>query len=439
MATPTGERAAPATGALDHGVLAEVDALLATADARLTAEAGRPVPPRQPVHTVYVPADHAGPDTPARWGDRALDLLADHAPDDAALASATGLPADVVAQCYPLVLDRLRSLPVEDLRLDFEDGYGLRPDGAEDDEALRAAATITELAGGTVGAGGTHDAGRAPRWVGLRFKSLEPPTRRRGLRTLDLVVSALVAAGGLPDGFVVTLPKVTSTDQVRAMVRVCEALEAAHGLPSGRLRFEIQVETPQSILAGDGSATVAAMVRASSGRCSALHYGTYDYSASLGIAAAHQRLDHPAADHAKFVMQLAAAGTGAWLSDGSTNVVPDGDTARVHAAWRLHAGLVTRSLGMGYYQGWDMAPGHLVTRYLSTFAFFRTAFPATAGRLRAYTAKATGDVMDEPATAAALAGAVLRAVDTGAVSEVEVGEGTALSRADLEALARRTA
>jgi hypothetical protein len=124
-------------------------------------------------------------------------------------------------------------------------------------------------------------------------------------------------------------------------------------------------------------------------------------------------------------MQLAAAGTGVRLSDGSTNVLPVGDTDAVHAAWRLHARLVRRSLERGYYQGWDMHPGHLPTRYLATYAFFREALPAAAARLRGYLDRVEGGVMDEPATAQALAGTVLRGVHCGAVDPDEVEQLTA--------------
>jgi hypothetical protein len=237
---------------------------------------------------------------------------------------------------------------------------------------------------------------------------------------------------------VVTLPKVTSTAQVEAMAEVCDALEQAYGLGPGRLGFEVQVETSQAVLDAAGTATVARMVGAARGRCTGLHYGTFDYSAGLGISAAHQSLEHPAADHAKAVMQLAAAGTGVRLSDGSTNVLPVGGTEQVHAAWRLHARLVRRSLERGYYQGWDMHPGHLPTRYLATYAFFREALPAAAARLRGYLDRVEGGVMDEPATAQALAGTVLRGVHCGAVDPDEVEQLTGVPQARLEALVRRT-
>jgi hypothetical protein len=222
------------------------------------------------------------------------------------------------------------------------------------------------------------------------------------------------------------------------MADVCEALEQAYDLAPLRLGFEVQVETSQAVLDADGTAPVARMVTAARGRCTGMHYGTFDYSAGLGISAAHQSLEHPAADHAKAVMQLAAAGRGVRLSDGSTNVLPVGATDDVHAAWRLHARLVRRSLERGYYQGWDMHPGHLPTRYLATYAFFREALPAAAARLRGYLDRVEGGVMDEPATAQALASTVLRGVHCGAVDPDEVERLTGVPQARLEALVRRT-
>jgi hypothetical protein len=178
-------------------------------------------------------------------------------------------------------------------------------------------------------------------------------------------------------------------------------------------------------------------VHAAGPRLLGLHYGTYDYSAALGIAAAHQASDHPAADHAKLVMQLAVAGTGARAVDGSTNVLPVGGTAQVQAAWRLHAGLVRRALERGLYQGWDLHPAQLVTRYLATYAFFRGAFPAAAARLRGYLDRADAGVLDEPATARALAAVVLRGLDCGALHDEEVETESGLRRPDLARLSGR--
>jgi citrate lyase beta subunit len=269
------------------------------------------------------------------------------------------------------------------------------------------------------------------------MKSLEAPTRGRGVRTLARLVGSLAAAGGLPDGFVVTLPKVTSVDQVAAMVQLCARVEDAAGLERGRLRFEIQVETPQSILGPDGTVLVARMIHASGGRCAALHYGTYDYSASCGIAAAYQSMEHPAADYAKAVMQVAAAGTGVHLSDGSTNVLPVGDAASVRAAWALHARLVRRSLERGFYQGWDLHPAQLPSRFAATYAFYREGLASATARLRAYVHGGDSGYLDEPATAAALAGFLLRGVECGAIDDVEVEKEAGIDRDTLSRLARR--
>ncbi|MFI2186880.1 DUF6986 family protein [Streptomyces sioyaensis] len=409
--------------------LAEVDADLAR---RYPGDPGT----RQPVHTVYVPGDVFAAGTVRSWGDQALAALDEHAPDAAALAAVLGLPDALAAEVHDRVRAKLIREPVEDLRIDFEDGYGPRPDAEEDEAAARAAALVAAAyRGGTSRpeAGG----GTAAPYMGIRMKCMEAAVRDRGIRTLDIFLTGLMRAGGLPDGLLLTLPKVTYAEQVTAMVRLLEAFEKAHGLESGRIGFEIQIETTQSILGADGRATVARMIEAAEGRATSLHYGTFDYSASCGVSAAHQSLDHPVADHAKAVMQVAAAGTGVRLSDGSTNVLPVGPTERVHAAWRLHHGLVRRSLARAYYQGWDMHPGHLPTRYAAVYAFYREGLEQAAARLAAYVAKAGGDVMDEPATAKALSGYLLRGLDCGAVDPEEVARLTGLTRGDLDGLAGR--
>ncbi len=416
--------------ALTVDFLEELDQSLAGADTALARLYPGDPGTRQPVHTVYVPAAAADTDTARRWGGAALALLDQHAPVDA-VAEITGLGDGVDTDVYRRVRAKLSTQPVEDLRLDFEDGYGNRPGAEEDADARRAATVLRQVLAGSDG----------PSFAGIRFKSLEAATRRRGLRTLDLVVAGLLAepgaAGALPAGFLVTLPKVTSVDQVTAMVRICQELERAHGLQPGAVRFEIQIETPQSILGADGTATVAAMIHAADGRCVALHYGTFDYSASCGVAPAQQSLAHPVADHAKAVMQVAAAGTAVRLSDGSTNITPTGSPEQIRAAMHLHAQLVRRSLERAYYQGWDMHPGHLATRYLATYAFYRSGLPAAATRLSNYlTAQASG-VMDEPATAQALAAFVVRGLHCGALDDDEVAAGTGVDRPTLEALAQR--
>ncbi len=405
-------------------LVAEADRLLAASDRALAAGYPGPRPGRQPVHTVYVPADKFGQGLAGQWGRHARQALDTWAPGPAEFGEAMGLPARLAADVRSRVLAKLIAEPVEDLRLDFEDGYGDRGDDAEDADVRSAAA----------GLAAEVRAGSAPPRCGLRGKSLEPATRRRAIRTLDGFLAELLSAGPLPAGFVVTLPKVTSADQVTTMARLCGLLEASHGLAPGVLAFEVQVETPQLILGADGAATVARCVHAGRGRLTGLHYGTYDYSAALGIAAHQQSMEHPVADHARAVMQVAAAGTGVRLSDGSSNAVPEGTRDQVIEAWALHARLVRRSLERGFYQGWDLHPGQLASRYAATFGFFREGLPAAGARLRSYLDRAEGRVLEEPATARALAGFLARGLDCGAVTEPELTALTGLDRAGLDAL-----
>ncbi|MFF3191520.1 DUF6986 family protein [Streptomyces misionensis] len=403
----------------------EISALLAPVDAELARRYPGDPGTRQPVHTVYVPGDVFAADTVRSWGDRALAALDEHAPDAASFAAVLGLADDLAEPVYSRVRAKLEREPIEDLRVDFEDGYGPRPDAEEDADAARTARLIAEAAAD----------GTAAPYTGIRMKCMEAAVRARGIRTLDVFLTGLMAAGGLPDGLVLTLPKVTYPEQVSAFVRILETFEKTHGLGAGRLGFEIQIETSQAILASDGTATVARMIQAAEGRATGLHYGTFDYSACLGVSAAYQASDHPAADHAKAVMQVAAAGTGVRVSDGSTNVLPVGPTDRVHDAWRLHYGLTRRALARAYYQGWDMHPGHIPTRYAAVFAFYREGFEQAADRLARYASRTGGDVMDEPATAKALGGYLLRGLDCGALDPAEVEERTGLARAALKGFA----
>ncbi|MGA5413636.1 DUF6986 family protein [Streptomyces pseudogriseolus] len=413
---------------LAGAVAEEIGAALAPVDAELERLYPGDPGTRQPVHTVYVPGDRFTADTVREWGDQALAALDEHAPDAASFGAVLGLDGALAEDVYARVRAKLEREPVEDLRIDFEDGYGHRSDAEEDESAAHAARLVAEAS-----AHGT--AAIAAPWAGIRTKCMEAAVRDRGIRTLDIFLTGLMRAGGLPAGLVLTLPKVTYAEQVAGMARLLGAFEKTFGLEPGRIGFEIQIETSQSILAADGTATVARMIQAAGGRATGLHYGTFDYSACLGVPAAHQSADHPAADHAKAVMQVAAAGTGVRLSDGSTNVLPVGPTEQVHAAWRLHHGLVRRALARAYYQGWDMHPGHLPTRYAAVFAFYREGFEQAAARLARYAERTEGGVMDEPATAKALAGYLLRGLNCGALDDAEVSRVSGLARAELEAYA----
>jgi hypothetical protein len=381
--------------------------------------------PRQPVHTFYEGAHFFRVNAPREIGDAALAALSEFAPSAESLARAIGVsPSPLFEEIHGRVLRRLGEEPVEDYRIDFEDGYGVRPDDEED-------ACAAEVARGVAAA---HRAGAFFTFHGIRIKSLESRTAPRALRTLDVFLSTLAAEarGSLPPGFVVTLPKITSPDQPAALADALEGHENRLGLPPRSLGFEIMVETPESLFTPDGRVALRDLVRAARGRCTGAHLGTYDFTASLGIAPALQRMGHPACDFAKAVMQVSLAGTGVALSDGSTNLLPVGDRASVHAAWRLHYADVRRSLEGGFYQGWDLHPAQLPTRFAAVFGFFLEGKNAALPRLRAAldkglaaaaAASAGGSgVLDDPATGQALLSFFLRGRNCGAFDESDAAE-----------------
>jgi hypothetical protein len=406
-------------GALDP---ATVDRLL-TGVEEADAEAHRAWPgvpaTRQPVQVLYVPLDRVHPDTTTRHGTAALRLLEAHAPDGATLARACGLevdggPVDALAdRVHERVVAKLTDEPVEDLRCDAEDGYlGRSPETEARDVTAAAASVAAAIADG-----------HAPPFVGIRVKSFTDGLARRSVATLDRFVGTLLdAAGELPDGFVVTFPKVVARQHVEAFAGVLAAMEDAYGLPPRRLRFELQVETTPSILGPDGRVALRDFRDAADGRLVAAHVGVYDYSAGLGLPPTAQRLDHPALDFARHVLQVTFAGTEVRLSDGSTAVKPaDDTTAEVHRTWARHAADVRHSLRHGFVQGWDLHPAHLVSRYAAVFADVLTGIDDALDRLRAWDAGDTsGEVMDEPATVRVLESAVQRAVDCGAIDVAEV-------------------
>lgn len=419
---------------------------------------------RQPVHTVYGGAQLFKSDTASKMGGLAVKALREYAPNSVALAKAIGLkgseslpdasatiselesqlanePAARKANqaawfaftLYSRVLEKLNREGVEDFRIDFEDGYGNRPDDEEDHHAAQAAEEVAKgMASGTL-----------PPFIGIRIKPLTEELRDRSVRTLDIFVTTLASATGgkLPSNFVVTVPKVTITEQVEAVALLFEQLESKLGLAPGTLKMELMVETPQSIFGERGEVALPLLVKAAKSRCTGAHFGTYDYTAGCNITAAYQQMRHPVCDFAKHVMQVSLSGTGVTLSDGATNVMPiapyrskDGtpltaeqileNRATVHRAWKLHYDDVKHSLRNGFYQGWDLHPAQLPTRYAAVFGFFLEGLEAASARLKNFieqAAQATlvGDVFDDAATGQGLLNFFLRGINCGAITEEE--------------------
>ena len=335
----------------------------------------------QPVHVVYGGAHLFKASTCEKLGE-----LARRAATEYDLQAAMGLPDAVAAQ----VNAKLAREPIEDYRIDFEDGFGVRPDSEEDAAALNAAREIKSAS--------------LPRQCGIRIKA-----GARGFRTLHLFLDNV--GGSLPKNFVVTLPKVAAVSEVTAL---------AETLPEG-IGIELMVETPQAVL------HMREFVDACEGRCVGAHFGAYDYLASLGIAA--QDLLHPACDFARTQMLVQLAGTGVWLSDGATNVLPL-KGSNVQAAWKLHYDNTRRALYNGFYQGWDLHPAQIPARYAAVFAFFHEGMEAASARLRNFVAAAAqathvGGVFDDAATGQGLLNYFLRARACGAVpqgSDLPIGD-----------------
>jgi hypothetical protein len=393
----------------------EIWARLARANADFAARYPGDSPERQPVHTVYGGAHLFRSDTAPRMGTLARAALEKNAPDAVTFASVLGLPGAHAGDVHALVSKKLETEPVEDFRIDFEDGYGNRPNEEEDGHAESAA---REVANG-------RDGGTLPPFIGIRIKPFTEELRERSVRTLDVFLTTLLEGGApLPPGFRVTLPKVTRTEQPAALADLLALLETRLSLPEGSLVFEIMVETPQSILDAEGRVILPLLVSAGRGRCVSAHFGTYDYTAGLNITAAHQQMTHPACDFAKHVMQVSLAGTGVTLSDGATNVMPVGERASVHRAWRLHYEHVRHSLEGAFYQGWDLHPAQLPTRYAAVYTFFLESAGAAKERLTNFVAKAAqatlvGDVFDDAATGQGLLNFFLRGISCGAIAEAD--------------------
>lgn len=415
------------------------------------ASAGPVAHGRQPVHVVYGGAHLFRADTPRKLGAAALRALDEHAPDPSSFARVMGFDASAGEGLAEAVLQRvrakLRDEPVEDYRIDFEDGYGVRGDAEEDEHAEAAGAAL----------GRAYREGLAPPFAGVRVKALEASTRARAARTLEIFVASLARAldAPWPEGFVVTLPKVSSPAEVEALATLLGALEAGLGLRDGALSIELMIELPAAVVDATGRLAPRGLVDAAGGRCVAAHFGTYDYTAAIGLTPAGQRHDHPAADLARQLMQISLAGTGVRLADGATTLLPvgphrapeggaltaaqrDENAVAVRRGLRLHRENVTRSLAHGLYQGWDLHPAQLPARFAAVHAFFLEGVDAVAARLthfveRAARATRVGATFDDAATGQGLLNFFLTAASVGAMTEAEACKRAGLTLDELRA------
>lgn len=419
---------------------------------------------RQPVHTVYGGADLFTHQTPNKLGEMALKSVYQYAPDFVTFGRVFGLqgieqlysynasnekiakdflelpleaqkkhPGWLSYQVYEKVMKKLETQAVEDFRIDFEDGFGNRSNEEEDATAVKAAKEVAK---------GMKLNTLSP-FIGIRIKPFTEEMRERGLRTLDIFLTTLVkeTGGKLPNNFVVMLPKVTIKEQVETLVSFFKVLEEELNLPKGSLKMEMMVETTQSIINIEGTNPLYQFVKASKKRCIAMHFGTYDYTASCNITAKYQEMDHPVCDFAHHMTKVALGHTGLWLSDGATNTMPIGpnrgkeltvaeileNQSVVHNSWKKGYDHIRHSLWNGFYQGWDLNPAQLPMRYAAVFAFFLESYDEALDRLQTFIEKAAratliGDVFDDAATGQGLLNYFLRALNSGAITEEEVLE-----------------
>ncbi len=418
-------------------------------------------PERQAVHTVYGGANLFKSDTTQKMGEVALRNLLTNAPNFVTLAKVLQLDghehlphteadiADLTARLdkmteaerkkeyawlsysvYNKIIKKLKAEAIEDFRIDFEDGFGNRPDDEEDATAVNAA---NELALGM------QNKTISP-FIGIRIKPFTEDLKFRGVRTLDIFLTTLLekTKGKLPNNFVVMLPKVTITEQVTTLIRLFEIIEKKFNLAPGTLKMETMVEATQIIMDEEGRNPLMKIVRASEGRLIAAHFGTYDYTASCGITAKYQTMAHPVCDFAHHVTKVALGGTGIFLSDGATNVMPIGphrgdnltyeqlteNREAVHRGWRIGFNHTMHSLINGMYQGWDLNPAQLPMRYAATYNFFLSSIEDATNRLKIFVERAaistlTGDIFDDAATGQGLLNFFLKAMNCGAITEEE--------------------
>ncbi|CAN5853634.1 hypothetical protein BH24ACI1_BH24ACI1_13700 [soil metagenome] len=429
---------------------------------------------RNPVHVVYGGANLFRKDTPKKLGKIALKSLETYAPnfvefaDAMRLKGADTLPKyeDVVEKLefqiarnpekikkenfaawfawtiYQRTIEKLQREPVEDFRIDFEDGYGIRSNEEEDAHSISAS---DELAKSFLENSITP-------FSGFRIKSFAPETYRRAIRTLDLFLANFLekTVGKLPENFVVTLPKITRKEEVEILGELLTEFEKQNNLANGAIKIEIMIETPQAIVGDTGEIALRSLVKAANKRCVAAHFGAYDYTASFGISGVHQHLQHEACNFARQMMQIALSPLSIRLSDSVTTKMPipiykgenltqeqlTENKLAVRNAWRKHFNNVTNSLINGFYQSWDLHPAQLAARYAAVYAFFLESAAEQGKRLKGFVEKATqasltGNTFDDAASAQGLLNFFGRAFSCGAMIESEILEATSLTIEEL--------
>lgn len=326
----------------------------------------------QPTYTLYGGADRFSPETPTKMLFLARKWLKEY---------------PWLNEVAKRKVERRLARPLEDFRIDFEDGYGRRGDEEEDAHAQAVALALPQA--------------QDYRRIGLRLKPLTRSWATRSLRTLGLAVAGLSV---WPSGFCITLPKLEEADQVHWLLQHLIEFEGQRG----PIPIEIMVESPKALR------NLESLVGACAGRCRGIHFGPYDFLASCGIGL--PQLHSPLNVQARAAILLQWMGRGVELADGPTTTLPlpvhrqpksehlQENQKTVRGAWERHRDDVVASRNAGFRQSWLLHPSQLVSHTAALLQEYDSLWPQACERLGRYwksqgQASSSGSDFDDRATA----------------------------------------
>ncbi len=349
---------------------------------------------RYPIHTFYGGAHLFKRDSFEKIKRIAQGIFNDYCEESERFYSIFTRPDAPVSKntaekVYHKIHKKIEEEPVEDYRIDFEDGYGYRSDEEEDEHAISAATETAEIIKN----------GALPSIFGIRIKPIAPGTAQRAVRTLELYLTTLLnlTDNKLPPAFVVTLPKVSRAEQLSVLNDILHKLEMRNHLPKNSILTEVMIETPEAI----AEKYMAKIVQVGGNRLLGGHLGVYDLNSSFGVSASFQEMQHPSCDYARVLMKIILGRSGIRCVDGVTNVMPvapnkatlsaplavhlhEENVATVIAGWQKAYSDIRHSLRMGFYQGWDLHPAQIISRLAAVYIFFLNEYPLAAKRMKQF-------------------------------------------------------
>lgn len=404
--------------------------------------------PPQPIHTFYGGAHLFRFNTAKKMGELALRGLTSYAKNGDELlrvfAADTGvLPASdtrsqhekaLFAKIHSRLVSKLQTEPVEDYRVDFEDGYGVRSNEEEDDEAVRVAKETAKAL----------EENQLPELFGLRIKALNKTYLKRSLRTLEIYISSLLenSNGRMPRYFIVTAPKIESPVEAKILNRALTEIEQKFNLPANSVYADLMIESPSAVISG-GKLNIGNIIDAAGERCLAINIGIYDFTSMLGVAAQSQEYKHPFAGLLRLLLKMEIVQKRIYLSDGATHILPveiygkEKDSAHpndalrsanrdaIHKAWRLAYNNNLHSLYYGIYQGWDLHPYQLIPRYVALYKYFLNDLSNSIERMKNFLGSDTNQSLtshffDDAASALGLYNYFVKAASCGAITDDDI-------------------